>query len=288
MNLNGKTVVLTGASSGVGAQAARRLRAQGALVYLVGRDEQRTQQMGEALDAPWYTADFESLADVRRLAEQITRATHHIDVLAANAGAVMPNRRTAAGIDATFQVNVVSPWLLMTLLADHLRGGRVLATNSRSHKNAAIGLHSLNDMARSRQGLSGHRAYARSKLAAGILLREYGHRYLAVDVGDFHPGIIASDFGRYMGKSGAVMKVLARPFIDSPDQGAARLVHLASSDRPLAGAYHTHTRPSKGSPQLYSRDLGAALWELATDLTGSRHPSPSTEGTRHDEQSANE
>lgn len=279
MNLQGKTVVLTGASSGIGAQAAVRLRAQGALVHLAGRDEGRTRQVAEALDVAWYTADFEKLADVHRLADELMSATHHIDVLAANAGAVMPDRDTADGIDATFQVNVLSPWLLMTLLAEHLRGGRILATNSRSHKNAVIGLHSLEDLARGRQGVSGHRAYARSKLAAGILLREYGRRHRTIDVGDFHPGIIASDFGRYMGKRGAVMKALARPFIDTPHQGAARLVHLASATGTLAGTYYTHTRPDRASPQLHSGELGAALWDFATDLTSSRRPAPTPKGT---------
>ncbi|GGT93065.1 SDR family NAD(P)-dependent oxidoreductase [Streptomyces coeruleorubidus] len=274
MSLRGKTVVLTGASSGIGAQAAVRLHAQGALVHLVGRDERRTRRVAEALDAPWYTADFEELADVRRLADELMGATRHIDVLAANAGAVMPDRHTADGIDATFQVNVLSPWLLMLLLADHLSGGRILATNSRAHKNAVIGLHSLEDLARGRQGVSGHRAYARSKLAAGILLREYGRRHRGIDVGDFHPGIIASGFDRPLGKRGAVMKALARPFTDTPDQGAARLVHLASRTGPLAGTYYTRTRPAKPSPQLHSRQLGADLWDFATDLTSSRRPAP--------------
>jgi hypothetical protein len=155
----------------------------------------------------------------------------------------------------------------MRLLAERLRGGRILATNSRAHKNAVIGLHSLEDLAHGRQGVSGHRAYARCKLAAGILLREYGRRHRTIDAGDFHPGIIASDFGRYMGKRGAVMKALARPFIDTPDQGAARLVHLASSAEALAGTYYTHTRPAKASPQLHSRELGAALWDFAPHLT---------------------
>ncbi|MDG9708021.1 SDR family NAD(P)-dependent oxidoreductase [Streptomyces sp. DH10] len=267
MNLRGKTVVLTGASSGIGAQAAVLLRAQGADVHLVGRDERRTRQVAEALDAAWYTADFEALADVHRLADELKRATRHIDVLAANAGAVMPERHTADGIDATFQVNVVSPWLLTLLLAEHLRGGRVLATNSRSHKNAVVGLHSLEDLARGRPGVSEHRAYARSKLAAGILLREYGRRHPTIDVGDFHPGTIASGFGRSKGKRGAVMKALGRPFTGTPDQGAARLVHLASLTGPLAGTYYNRTRPAKASPQLRSRELGAALWDFATDLT---------------------
>jgi NAD(P)-dependent dehydrogenase (short-subunit alcohol dehydrogenase family) len=279
MNLQGKTVVLTGASSGIGAQAAVRLHAQGAFVHLVGRDERRTRQVAEPLNAPWYTADFQKLAHVHRLADELMRATHHIDVLAANAGAVMPDRHTADGIDATFQVNVLSPWLLMLLLAEHLRGGRILATNSRSHKNAVIGLHSLEDLAYGRQGVSEHRAYDRSKLAAGILLREYGRRHHTIDVGDFHPGIITSGFGRRTAKRGAAMKALARPFVDTSDQGAARLVHLASSTGPLAGTYYTHTRPAKASPQLHSRELGTALWDFATDLTRSRQPASPPKGT---------
>ncbi|MEV7626322.1 SDR family NAD(P)-dependent oxidoreductase [Actinoplanes sp. NPDC089786] len=256
MTLDGRTVVITGASSGLGAEAVRLLGERGATVHAVGRDAERTRRVG---GRHAYTVDFARLDDVRRLATELRARLDHIDVLAANAGAVVPRGVTADGIDAVFQVNAIGPWLLTTLLADRLRGGRVLATNSRSHRGAVIG--DVPALAEGRPPLPGHRAYARAKLAAGILLREFGRRHPDVDVGDFHPGILATDFGRYLGeRTGRAAKTAARPFLGSPADGAACLVALAERDTPLAGGYHTRARPARGAEQLYSPDLGRDLW----------------------------
>ncbi|MFD8279207.1 NAD(P)H-binding protein [Streptomyces solisilvae] len=82
-----------------------------------------------------------------------------------------------------------------------------------------------------------------------------------------HPGIMASDFGRYMGRTGSLLKTAARPFIGTPRQGAARLAELATRQQVLSGTYFVHTRPAKGSAQLHSRELGTALWEAANRAT---------------------
>ncbi|MFE2442883.1 SDR family NAD(P)-dependent oxidoreductase [Streptomyces sp. NPDC021218] len=267
MNLTGKTIVLTGASSGLGAEAARLLSARGAALHLVGRDEKRTRAIGEELHAPTYTADFTSLSQTRTLAARLALAVPNIDVLALNAGGVMPPRLTDDGIDASFQANALAPWLLMTQLAGQLGTGRVLLTNSRSHNNAVLPLYNLAATLAGEPRVSGHRTYARAKLAAGVLLREFHRRNPDVDAGDFHPGIIASDFGRYMGRTGSLLKTAARPFIGTPRQGAERLIELATRQQPLDGAYFVHTRHAKGSAQLHSQELGTALWEAADRAT---------------------
>ncbi|MEV7088542.1 SDR family NAD(P)-dependent oxidoreductase [Streptomyces sp. NPDC093085] len=269
MNLKGRTVVLTGASSGLGAEAARLLSARGAALHLVGRDEARTRAIGEELRAPACTADFTSLSQTRGLAVRLAHAAPHIDVLALNAGGVMPPRLTDDGIDAAFQANALAPWLLMTELARRLVVGRVLLTNSRSHGNAVLSPHNLAAALVGEPRVSGHRTYARAKLAAGVLLREFHRRNPGVDVGDFHPGLMTSDFGRYMGRTGSFLKRAARLFVDSPRQGAERLVELAARPEALAGSYFVHTRRAKGSTQLHSRELGSALWEAADRATAS-------------------
>ncbi|MFC9428852.1 SDR family NAD(P)-dependent oxidoreductase [Streptomyces sp. NPDC056987] len=267
MNLAGRTIVLTGASSGLGAEAARLLGARGAALHLVGRDETRTRVIGEELRAPTYTADFTSLSETRGLAARLAHAVPKIDVLALNAGGVMPPHLTDDGIDANFQANALAPWLLMTLLAGRLGTGRVLLTTSPSHNNAVLSPHNLAATLAGEPRVSGHRTYARAKLAAGVLLREFHRRNPGVDAGDFHPGIMASDFGRYMGRTGSLLKTAARPFIGSPRQGAERLVELAARQQALAGAYFVHTRRARGSAQLHSQELGAALWEAADRAT---------------------
>jgi NAD(P)-dependent dehydrogenase (short-subunit alcohol dehydrogenase family) len=261
------TVVLTGASSGLGARAAHRLHDKGIEVVVVGRDAERTAAVANELGAQRYTVDFGQLDQVRVLAKTLTREYPHIDVLAANAGGVPQQERTVGDVEATFQVNALGPWLLIELVAGALSGGRVLATSSRSHSGAHITEDAIETVVTSTGRLSRHRVYARAKLAAGILLREYGRRHPDIDVGDFHPGIMATDFGRYLGPTGTVLKVLAAPLLDSADDGARRLVHLALTPEPLAGRYFVKSRPATGSPQLHDRRLGDRLWRLAQSLT---------------------
>ncbi len=190
------TVVLTGASSGLGARAAHRLHEKGIQLIVVGRDGVRTATIARELGATGYTADFAYLDQVRALASALIRAHPRIDVLAANAGGVPASGRTVDGLEATFQVNALAPWLLMELLAGALSGGRVVVTSSRSHIGADIPGDAVETIATSTASLSRHRACARAKPAAGILLREYGRRHPDIDVGDLHPGIMATDFGR--------------------------------------------------------------------------------------------
>jgi NAD(P)-dependent dehydrogenase (short-subunit alcohol dehydrogenase family) len=268
------TVVITGASSGVGASAARMLRDSGVRVVIVGRDPNRTAAVAKEFRADAFVADFARLAEVQTLAERLCRKYSRIDVLAANAGGIPPQGKTADGVEATFQTNALAPWLLMELLAEPLAGGRVIATSSQTHARATLP-EPVGQIAAHAGGLSRMGVYARAKLAGGILLREFGRRHPDIDVGDFHPGIMATDFVRYMGApASAAIKVLGKPLLDKPTDGAQRLVHLATANEPLAGHYFVKNRPIAGSPLLQDAELGSQLWQLAENLTAVPHDEP--------------
>ena len=141
MNVKNPVVVVTGASSGTGAAAARQLRSGGAEVVVVGRDATRTHALADELGVRGVTADFTSLASVRRLAEDLLAVNPRIDVLLDNAGAaVQASRPTVDGNEPNYQVNALAPFLLITLLTPALEqgGGRVVTTTSETHRKARL------------------------------------------------------------------------------------------------------------------------------------------------------
>ncbi|MGX7670831.1 SDR family NAD(P)-dependent oxidoreductase [Plantactinospora sp. DSM 117369] len=266
--MNGKIVVITGASSGLGAAAARELHRLGARVVPVGRSPDRTAALAAELGVTGHTVDFTRLDSVHLLARRLLSDHPHIDVLAANAGGIPATRRlTVDSIEPILQANAIGPWLLTRLLNPALDGARVIATSSRSHTSATLPTAQLDQIATSTGGLGPHRTYARAKLVAGILLRELGRRYPHLTVADFHPGIIASDFGRYLGPLGTVLKVAATPVLDSPATAAHRLIHLVQTTDDIDGTYFVRNRPAPGSPLLNDHDLGGRVWKLAEQLT---------------------
>ncbi|GAA2673448.1 MULTISPECIES: SDR family NAD(P)-dependent oxidoreductase [Actinosynnema] len=261
-------IVLTGATSGIGAAAARGLHARGVDLVPVGRSPERAAALSAELGIPCHTADFTDLASVRALAATLLEAHPRIDVLAANAGGIPRGAtRTGDGLAPIFQANALSPWLLTTLLTPSLRGGRVVSTSSRSHTAATLPTP-LAKIAEDTTGLSPHAVYAWAKLAGALLLREFGRREPDITVTDFHPGLVASDFGRYLGGAGALLKLLATPFLDSPTTAATRLIDLATTTEDVNGHYHVDNRRAQGSPLLDDRAAATALWDLATRLTG--------------------
>lgn len=265
----GKTIVITGASSGVGAAAARALHRQGAIVVPVGRSQQKTAAIATELGVTPYTVDFIRLDDVRQLAEELLACLPTIDVLVNNAGGIVLNRApTVDGNEPIFQVNTLGPFLLAQLLAERLTAsnGRVITTSSRSHASAVISIDTLNDLDDGMM-LRPHAVYARSKLAAGLLMREYGRQNPDILVADFHPGIIASDFGRYLGLLGHVLKVVSAPFLTTPEQGAKTLIYLAGTSD-ADNQYFVRCQPALGSPLLNDQALAHALWKACQQRIG--------------------
>ena len=268
-----RTIVITGASDGVGAAAARALTAPGTKVVIVGRTPAKVEAVASAIGADHLVADFSRLADVRRLADDLSRY-EHIDVLANNAGGIFDSRVvTDDGHELTFQVNHLAPFLLTNLLLDRLVADKasVITTASDAHRRGRI---DLGDLQLSRRW-SAWRAYSASKLANVLFSREL-HRRLVLDgvsAASFHPGLVASGFGvDHPGLTGVFYRSgLGHKLMVTPEKGAETLVWLAQGTPPrdwAPGEYYVNRRIVTPSASARDDVLAAALWRASADLVG--------------------
>ena len=266
-----KTIVVTGASAGVGAAAARRLAADGARVVVVGRDPERTGQVAAEIGAECHVADFAKLSDVHALAAELNKLDR-IDVLANNAGGIIRERvLTEDGFEKTFQVNHLAGFLLTRLLLPKLIASRasVINTSSRAHERARIDLADL----QLERGWTPWRAYGRAKLA-NVLFTRGLHKHHVLDgvfAAAFHPGVVATNFGGPMG--GATQWFYESKFghrvLLSPEQGADTLVWLAQRTPPrdwAPGEYYVKRAIRRPNRQALDAGLVDAFWTRSVHL----------------------
>jgi NAD(P)-dependent dehydrogenase (short-subunit alcohol dehydrogenase family) len=265
-----KTIVLTGASSGLGAIAARELATQGWDVAVVGRNPERTSAVASAIGGTPFLADYDRLDDVRALAAALLEKYPSIDVLANNAGGLVGRRGTTAdGHERTFQHNHLAPFLLTGLLTERLvsSAGRVVNTASVANLSGRIRLKNLDST--HRPYLNGWPAYGTSKLETILFTRELARR-TAIVAYSFHPGFVATSFAKDTALGRAMMRVSARSQI-SPEAGAAPLIQLASNPdiQAPSGTYFDGLKPD-GKTTRQGNDLGlaAALWDASATLVG--------------------
>ncbi len=272
-------MVVTGASDGIGAAAARTLTSRGDTVVVVGRSPAKTRAVAADIGADYHVADFTHLDQVRGLAAALQVRYPRIDVLINNAGLIAGAQRvlTADGHELTFQVNHLAPFLLTVLLKDQLAGarGRVITTSSvaGAARNARVVVDDL-DMA---EGYGFGRAYRATKLANVLFTRELARRWgpLGVSAAAVHPGMVRSEFGR----SGSfAVRLVAfysplRLVMRSPERGADTLVWLSASVPGKdwdSGGYFADRKPATASPGADDADLARELWERSALLCGFR------------------
>lgn len=274
--LRGKVVVITGASAGIGAEAARRFTELGATVAVVGRSREKTSAVAAEIGGRAHLADFASLDSVRRVADELLAHYERIDILANNAGAMFSAHRTSAdGHEMSLQVNHLAPFLLTNLLLGRLAASpdaRVINTGSSQYRGGRLDLDDLNGT-RGRYGKL--KAYGTAKLAGLLFMRELARR--AADTGvttsAFHPGAVATEVTRESRFQLMVMDSwVGRRILLSPAQGAEPLFHLARADaRSVNGAYfHRLTREEPKNPQARDQELARRLWERSAELVGLR------------------
>ena len=237
------TIVITGASSGVGRAAALELSRQGHEVAVVGRDPQRTAEVAELAGATAFLADFSRLAEVRRLGAELLERYPALDVLANNAGAFHRRRTmTADGMELTWEANVLAPFVLTRELQPSLEAaaGRVIFTSSVANRSGRV--HPGNP---NRTGLlwgGGWPAYGASKRADAMLAKELGRRTGLASY-SFHPGLIASRFANMHDSpfAGLVARVA-----QTPEEGAAPLMFLATAEQvgQPNGTYFDRMKPN--------------------------------------------
>lgn len=265
-----KTIVITGASSGIGAAAARELAKDGWEVAVVGRNAERTHSVADSIGGTAFLADYDRLDDVRALAADLLAKYPRIDVLANNAGGLVGKRGTTAdGNERTFQHNHLAPFLLTALLTERLTasGGRVIGTASVANRFGRIRLDDLEWAHRPYFG--GWQAYGTSKLETILFARELARR-TALESYSFHPGSVRTAFGTDTAFGRVSMRLAAVTQI-SPEAGAVPLIQLASNplvDAPN-GTYFDGLKPNGATArQGDDLELAAHLWEATAALVG--------------------
>lgn len=265
-----RTVVITGASSGLGSEAALELARRGWQVAVVGRHEARTHAVAARVGGIPFTADFDELDQVRGLADELLARFPRIDALASNAGGLVPQRaRTVDGFDVGFQRNVLAGALLTELLLPRLRAarGRVIATASVVNRLGGLRLDDL-EFERARVGGSWRR-YGAAKLATILYARSLAER-TGLESYAFHPGYVRSAFGAESA-SARVLIALTGSMQISPEAGAAPLVHLV--DTPELGVpngtYFDGLNPfGAAHPSAGDARLAEDLWHAIAERIG--------------------
>ncbi|CEH05891.1 MAG: SDR family NAD(P)-dependent oxidoreductase [Propionibacterium sp.] len=272
--MNGRVVVVTGGSGGVGAAAARELAERGDQVVVVGRNARRTQLVANEIGAQHFLVDYADLNDVRRLADDLRNNLDHIDVLANNAGGIIPHRELSLdGNEMTLQVNHLAPFLLTNLLIDKLEESHasVIGTSSVAHRAARLNMRDL----QLKKGWSAWRAYANSKLMNVLFTRELHHRYSLKGISSacFHPGIVASSFAHDLpGPMGLFYRSrIGHRMMVSPEHAARTLVFLAQGRPPrdwISGMYYNDSEPVRPSRKARNRKLADQLWTVSAQMVG--------------------
>ena len=273
MDLHGQTIIITGASSGIGAAAARALQGRGARVVIVGRSPEGTRRVAEELGADYHLADFARLSEVRALAATLLERYPRIDVLANNAGGLMGDRGvTEDGHELTFQVNHLAPFLLTALLIDRLLASRARVINTASVGNT-FGHVDLDDLENA-ESYNAFRAYSTAKLMNILHARELQRRYgeAGLSAASFHPGIVATGFARAgRGPIAFFYNSFTRLFLTSPQRGAAGLIWLASTEPGRdweGGGYYAKRKPGRTNPQADDLALAHQFYDASARLVG--------------------
>jgi len=277
--MTGRTVLVTGASSGIGRATAVGLAAMGAHLAITGRDPERTEAAASEIRAAGggqvdtFVADLSSLGEVRRLADEVLGRLPRIDVLVNNVGGYWDTRHvTADGLERTFALNHLAPYLLTRLLLDRLRESapaRVVTVSSGAHTMGRIDFDDLGG----ERSYSGMRAYSQSKLANLLFTYELARRLGpgGISANALHPGMVRTGFGAE--DAGTVQRLftpLMRPFMKTPAQGAATSVFLAASpDVPgVTGGYFAGCKPKASSKRSHDEAAAARLWQVSAELVG--------------------
>jgi NAD(P)-dependent dehydrogenase (short-subunit alcohol dehydrogenase family) len=277
--MQAKTVVITGATSGIGEVAACTLAQQGARIVLIARDRSRGEQTLKRLEAVApgrnhvvHYANLSRLAEMKRAAEAIAGSEARIDVLINNAGALFATRQlTGDALEMTFATNHIAYFVVTNLLIERLKatpGARIVSTASDAHRRAKLDFDDL----QSEKGYSGSGMYGRSKLMNILFTRELARRLegTGVTANCLHPGFVATRFGDASGGLTSLVLRGAKKFALTPEEGAKTIIYLASSPEVggITGKYFYKCKQVMPTTEAQNDADARRLWDISAELSG--------------------
>jgi NAD(P)-dependent dehydrogenase (short-subunit alcohol dehydrogenase family) len=280
--MQGKTVVVTGGTSGIGEAAAIALAGQGARIVLIARDKARTDatlaKLRAANPSAEHTAhygDLSAIAEMKRVATAVAAAEPRIDVLINNAGAVFLSRRTSVdGLEMTFATNHMAYFVVTNILLPNLKatqGARIVSTASGAHRAAKLDFDDLQFASRKYATFA---VYGTSKLCNILFTRELAKRLVVTGVtaNCLHPGVVGTRFGSN-NANGFITRLLRSAIMwnaISPEDGARTIIHLASSPdvAAISGAYFDKCKVTDPTPAAQDDAAAARLWDVSAKISG--------------------
>jgi NAD(P)-dependent dehydrogenase (short-subunit alcohol dehydrogenase family) len=276
--MEGKVVLITGGTSGIGRAAATALAAMGAEVVVIGRSRERGESAVEEIRDTSGTgrvslmlADLAVQAEVRGLAEEFRERYDRLDVLVNNAGIIQSKRtETPDGIELTLAVNHLAPFLLTNLLLDLLKKSapsRIITVSSEARRRAKIDFEDLQSERRYRP----FKVYGMTKLANILFTYELAERLEGTGVvaNSLHPGGVNTNFGNNNRSFGTLIFRAFKPFMRTPEQGADTVVYLAVSPEAgkMTGRYLTDRKVVFSFEDPHDEVVQKRLWEVSEELT---------------------
>jgi len=279
--MQGKTVVVTGGTSGIGEVAALRLAEKGARIVLIARDQTRAAatlaKLKNANPSAAHAAhygDLSALAEMKRVAGEVAAAEPRIDVLVNNAGAVFLSRKTSVdGLEMTFATNHMAYFVVTNILLDRLKatpGARIVSTASDAHRSGKLDFDDL----QSEKSYGSFRVYGTSKLCNILFTRELARRLDGADVtaNCLHPGFVGTRFGQN-NASNILTKLLRDAVMSlgiSPEEGAKTIIHLASSPdvATISGEYFYKCKVAEPTAAAQNDDDAKRLWDVSAKIAG--------------------
>jgi len=282
-DLENKTILITGATDGIGKVAAFALARMGARLVILSRNPQKTTQIAQQIrsetgnnQVETLSADLSVQSEVRRAAEEFKQRFNRLDVLINNAGAVFMTRQVSAdGIEMTLALNHLGYFTLTNSLLDLLISSapsRIINVSSDAHQGATLDFNDLQNQ----NGYVSFRAYGRSKLANLYFTYELARRLegTRVTVNALHPGFVATNFGVSNGGIYRWIFKLGHLGAIAPDQGAETIIYLASSAEVegVSGKYFVKKKAVSSSQVSYDAQAARRLWDASLELTGQAQP----------------
>ena len=278
-NLENKVCLITGATNGIGEEAAKELNKMGAEIVFVARNEEKGEQLKAELkeasgkEPTMILANLSSQSEVKSAAEKFLSMEKPLDILLNNAGIMNRERNiTEDGLEEVFSVNHLAYFTFTLMLIDKLKsteGSRVVNVASGAHQ--FVKEMNFGDL-QSEKVFKPMQVYGQSKLANILFTKSLANKLAdhGVTVNCLHPGFVSTGIGSNNKGIWNILMSLARPFARKTDKGAETSVYLCSSPevKDISGEYFVDCKIEKVSDAAKSSDQADKLWEISSELTG--------------------